>query len=69
MGNRDHIGVQEFKKINWLPTKEHFEQCLLVSIYNFFNKRAPEYFDEMYYPAERGQKTRFSFQKLDWTQK
>ena len=64
MGNRDHIGVQEFKKINWLPTKERFEQCLLVSIYNFFNKRAPEYFDEMYYPAEQGHKTRFSFKKL-----
>ena len=29
MGNRDHIGVQEFKKINWLPTRERFEQCLL----------------------------------------
>ena len=22
MGNRDHVGVKEFKKINWLPTKE-----------------------------------------------
>ena len=64
MGNRDHVGVQEFKKINWLPTKERFEQCLLVSIYQFFNKMAPEYLVEMYYPVEQGQKTRFSFQKL-----
>ena len=64
MGNRDHIGVQEFKKINWLPTKERFEQCVLVNIYKFFNKRAPEYVAEMYYPVEQGQKTRFSFQKL-----
>ena len=64
MGNRDHIGVQEFKKINWLPTKERFEQCLLVSIYKFFNKMAPEYFVEMYYPSERGHITRLSFQKL-----
>ena len=30
----------------------------------FFNKRAPEYVAEMYYPVEQGQKTRFSFQKL-----
>ena len=64
MENRDHIGVDEFRKINWLPTKERFEQCLLVNIYNFFNKMAPVYYDEMYYPAVRGQNTRFSFQKL-----
>ena len=64
MENRDHIGVDEFRKINWLPTKERFEQCLLVNIYKFFNKMAPVYYDEMYYPAVRGQSTRFSFQKL-----
>ena len=64
MRNRDHVGVQEFKKINWLPTKERFEQCLLVSIYKFFNKMAPEYLVEMYYPVEQSLKTRFSFQKL-----
>ena len=32
MGNRDHVGMNEFKRINWLPTKERFEQCLLTSI-------------------------------------
>ena len=64
MENRDHIGVDNFRKINWLPTKERFEQCLLVNIYKFFNKMAPDYYDEMYYPAVRGQNTRFSFQKL-----
>ena len=64
MENRDHIGVDEFRKINWLPTKERFEQCLLVNIYKFFNKMAPVYYDEMYYPAVRSQNTRFSFQKL-----
>ena len=64
MENRDHIAVDEFRKINWLPTKKRFEQCLLVNIYNFFNKMAPVYYDEMYYPAVRGQITRFSFQML-----
>ena len=29
-----------------------------------FNKRAPEYLAEMYYPVEQDQKTRFYFQKL-----
>ena len=37
MVNRDHIIVFEFRKINWLPTKERFEQCVLVNIYKFFN--------------------------------
>jgi len=64
MGGRDRIGVQEFKTINWLPTKERFEQCLLVNIYKFFNKLAPKYFVEMFYPSEQSQITRFSFQKL-----
>ena len=64
MGNRDHIGAQEFKKINWLPTKERFEQCLLVNIYKFFNKIAPKYFVEMFCPSERNKVTRLSFQKL-----
>ena len=41
--NRCHIGVKEFKLINWLPTKERFEQCLLVNIYNFINHLAPVY--------------------------
>ena len=35
MGNTDHVGIKEFKKINWLPTKERFEQCILTSIYIF----------------------------------
>ena len=51
------------KKITY-ATRERFEQCLLVNIYNFFNKRAPEYFVEMFYPAEQGLKTRSSYQKL-----
>ena len=33
LGNRAHIGVNEFKKINWLPTRERFEQCVCVCIY------------------------------------
>ena len=30
LGNRAHIGVNEFKRINWLPTRERFEQCVCV---------------------------------------
>ena len=64
MGNRDHVGVKEFKKINWLPTKERFEQCILASIYNIFNRAAPVYLSEMYHPVGQSQITRRTFNKL-----
>ena len=64
MGNRDHIGESEFKKINWLPTRERYEQSILTSIYKFFNNLAPAYYEEIYCPMNQIQVTRFSFQKL-----
>ena len=64
MENRDHVGAAEFKKINWLPTRERFEQSLLTSIYKFFNDLAPAYYSEIYCPMKQTQATRFSFQKL-----
>lgn len=62
--NRDHIGIKEFKLINWLPTKERFEQCLLTSIYNFINHLAPAYIAEIYCLVEQSHATRSFFQKL-----
>ena len=64
MGNREHVGAVEFKKINWLPTKERYEQSILTSIYKFFNNSAPAYYEEIYCPMKQSQVTRFSFQKL-----
>ena len=32
LGNRTHIGVNEFKRIKWLPTKKRFQQCLCERI-------------------------------------
>ena len=64
MGNRDHVGIKEFKKINWLPTKERFEQCILTSIYNFFNGAGPVYLSEMYHPIGQRQITRRTFNTL-----
>ena len=65
MGNRDHIGFDEFKKINWLPTRQRFEQCVLVNIFKFFSKLSPQYFSEMFHPAVQGYATRSSYQKLN----
>ena len=65
LGNIDHIGVKQFRVINWLPTKERFEQCLLLtSIYSFINHLAPAYIAEIYCLVEQSHKTRSFFQKL-----
>ena len=64
LGNRAHIGTKEFEKINWLPTKERFEVCVCVGIFNFFVGAAPTYISEMYFPLEQSQCTRRSFNKL-----
>ena len=34
LDNRAHIGADEFKEINWLPTKERVSQCICVNILN-----------------------------------
>ena len=64
LGSRAHLGVKEFKRINWLPTRERFEQCVCVSIFNFFAKTAPTYISEMYNPVEQSRHTRRSFKQL-----
>ena len=43
--------------INWLPTKERFEQCACVGIFNFFAGAAPTYISEMYFPLEQSRCT------------
>ena len=48
MENRAHIGIEEFKKINWLPTRERFEQCVCVGTYKFCNNIAPAYMTDIY---------------------
>ena len=64
LGNRAHIGVKEFRMMNWLPTRERFEQCACVGIFNFFSGIAPTYISEMYFPLEQSHCTRRSLNKL-----
>ena len=64
LGNRSHIGAKEFEAINWLPTKERFEQCLCVGIFKFIAETAPLYISEMFFPVEQSQTTRRSLNKL-----
>ena len=37
LNNRAHIGIKEFTNINWLPTKERFEQCMTAKVFKFFD--------------------------------
>ena len=62
---RSSIKSKDFEKINWLPIHERISQCSLCSIYKFFAKNCPNYFDEIYVPLEtNGIHTPSSYQKL-----
>ena len=64
--DRSSIKSEDFEKINWLPIHERISQCSLCSIYKFFAKNCPNYFDEIYVPLEtNGVHTRSSYQKLN----
>ena len=52
-GNRSHIGISEFKEINWLPVKARFEQNFTTHIFKQHNNLAPTYMDEMFTSAEQ----------------
>ena len=65
LNDRSSIKSEDFEKINWLPIHERISQCSLCSIYNFFAKNCPNYFDEIYVPLEtNGIHTPSSYQKL-----
>ena len=44
LDSRSHVGVVEFKKLNWLPTKERVYQCLCVNIFKFCCQNTPRKF-------------------------
>ena len=65
LDKKTRIGVARFKEINWLNINDRLSQYVLPSIYKFFNSESPEYFNEIYFPAEPSNiNTRSSFQRL-----
>ena len=65
LNNRDHIGLTEFEKINWLPINDHFEQCISSTTFKFFNNRSSAYMNDVVKPAGHPiTNTRTSFLKL-----
>ena len=66
LNGRSTIKSEDFEKINWLPIHERVAQCSLCSMYKFFTKNCPNYFDKTYVPLEtNGVHTRSSYQKLN----
>ena len=41
--NRSHVGINEFKTINWLPVQNRYEQCESVSVFKFCKNLGPAY--------------------------
>ena len=65
LDKKTRIGVAEFKEMNWLNINDRFSQCVLWRIHKFFNSESPDYFNEIYFPAEPiNINTWSSFQRL-----
>ena len=65
MGNRTHIGIKEFKQINWLPVENRVNQCIAVTAYNFYNGQCPSYINEVFEKTDSSKvRTRRSFHSL-----
>ena len=47
LDNRQHIGTENFDKINWLPIDERFKQCLSKSVFKF-SEMYPKYINKIY---------------------
>ena len=65
LDNRAHVGIDEFIKINWLPTKESVAQRIYVNIFKFFNKMSPQYMWEIFHPSHSRYNTHMATLKLD----
>ena len=63
--NRAHVGIDEFIKINWLPTKERVAQCICVNIFKFFNKMSLQYMSEIFHPSHSRYNTHMATLKLN----
>ena len=66
LGNREHIGIEELEKINWLNINDRFEQSLSVSVFKFFNNQCPAYMSDVFKLVGNSRvSTRSSFLRLN----
>jgi len=64
LDNRAHIGVNEFKTINWLPMQNRYKQCVSVSAFKFCKGFGPAYMSEIYSLVDNPRSTRRSDYRL-----
>ena len=48
LDNKAHVGITEFKQINWLPVNYRFRQCLAANVFKFFDDKCPLYMKGVY---------------------
>ena len=66
LNDRSSIKSEDFGKINWLLIHERVSKCSLCSMYKFFTKNFPNYFDVIHVPLDtNGVHMRSSYQKLN----
>ena len=58
LSSRQHIGAKEFKKINWLRTKEIVEQRIATKVFNDRKGTSPLYVNEPFVPSRNTYNTR-----------
>ena len=60
-----HISRREFEAINWLPTKERYNQCINSIAFKYFDNQCPHYLNEVFMKEpESSSSTRNSYRKL-----
>ena len=47
LDSREHVGMEHFDKINWLPIDQRFKQCLSTSVFKCFSEICPQYMSEI----------------------
>ena len=48
LDNEAHVGITEFKQINWLPVNYRFRQCLAANVFKFFDDKCPLYMKDVF---------------------
>ena len=65
LNNRDHNGLTEFEKINWLPINDRFEQCISSKTFKISNNSSSASVNDAFKPAGHpNTNTRASLLKL-----
>ena len=50
--------AEQFKEMNWLPTKERVEQCIITKVFQYWKGYSPFYRNELFVTLQNTYKTR-----------